>query len=63
MVAGTYDTIGTRLLERYGDLVTDIEFSIAVRSEQDWETLRDLASVVQAADDTAARAALLAPPR
>jgi hypothetical protein len=35
VVAGTYDTIGAQLLERHGDLVTDIEFSIAVRTEQD----------------------------
>ncbi len=59
-VIGTYDEIGERLLERYSGVVTDVEFSIAVspdpeHRERDRETLRDLASVVQGADDTAAR--------
>ena len=49
---------GAQLLERYGDLVTDIEFSIAVRTEQDRAPLRDLAALVQSADDTKARAAI-----
>ena len=60
-VIGTYDEIGERLLERYSGVVTDVEFSIAVspdpeHRERDRETLRDLAAVVQGADDTAARA-------
>ena len=58
VVAGTYDTIGARLLDRYADLVTDIEFSIAVRDESDTETLRELAALIQSADDTKARAAI-----
>jgi probable F420-dependent oxidoreductase len=58
VVAGTYDTIGQRLLERYAGLVTDIEFSIAVRTEADTDTLRDLAALVASADDAAARAAI-----
>ncbi|HTK65158.1 MAG TPA: TIGR03617 family F420-dependent LLM class oxidoreductase [Pseudonocardia sp.] len=61
VIAGTYDTIGEQLLERYAGLVTDIEFSIAVRTEQDRETLRDLAAQVQAADDAPARAAIAGP--
>jgi probable F420-dependent oxidoreductase len=59
VVAGTYDTVGERLLDRYADLVTDIEFSIAIRDESDTETLRDLAALIQSADDTGARAAVL----
>jgi probable F420-dependent oxidoreductase len=58
VVAGIYDTIGAQLLERYGDLITDIEFSIAVRTEEDRETLRDLAALLQSADDTKARATI-----
>jgi len=58
VVVGTYDTIGRRLLERYADLVTDIEFSIAVRDDEDRETLRSLAALVQSADDTPARATI-----
>jgi probable F420-dependent oxidoreductase len=40
---GTHDVIGDRLLERYGDVVSDIEFSIAVRDDTDSSTLADLA--------------------
>jgi probable F420-dependent oxidoreductase len=58
-VIGTHDEIGRRLVERYSGVVTDVEFSIAVGDERDRETLRDLASVVQGADDSAARAAIL----
>lgn len=58
VVAGTYDTIGERLLDRYAGLVTDIEFSIAVRDERDTRTLRELADLVRAADDAEARAVI-----
>lgn len=40
---GTHDVIGDRLLERFGDVVSDIEFSIAVRDDDDRQTLADLA--------------------
>jgi probable F420-dependent oxidoreductase len=58
VVVGTYDSIGERLLDRYADLVTDIEFSIAVRDERDTQTLRELAALVQSADDAKARAVI-----
>ena len=58
-VIGTHDEIRERLLERYSGVVTDVEFSIAIspeHHERDRETLRNLASVVQGADDAVARA-------
>ena len=56
---GTYDVIGDRLVERYGDVVTDIEFSIAVRSDDDRRRLAELARQVRAAPDDGFRANLL----
>jgi probable F420-dependent oxidoreductase len=55
---GTYDQIAARLMERYRKVVTDIEFSIAVQTDQDRETLRDLAATIQREDAGAARAAI-----
>jgi probable F420-dependent oxidoreductase len=55
VVIGTHDEIGRRLLDRYRDVVTDIEFSIAVENDDDRAVLADLAATIQAADDTTAR--------
>lgn len=57
-VIGTYDDIGEKLLSRYADVVTDIEFSISVKNDDDRQTLAGLAQMVQRADDSAARAAI-----
>ena len=57
-VIGTHDEIGARLLDRFGDVVTDVEFSIAVRDDTDRALLADLARTIQAHDDGAARAAI-----
>lgn len=57
-VIGTHDEIGARLLDRFGDLVTDVEFSIAVRDDTDRARLSELARTIQAHDDAAARAAI-----
>lgn len=62
VVVGRHDEIGRRLLDRYGDLVTDVEFSIAVGDDDDRATLADLAAAVRAHDDTAARTAILGGP-
>ncbi|MFZ8999491.1 MAG: TIGR03617 family F420-dependent LLM class oxidoreductase [Ilumatobacteraceae bacterium] len=43
VTVGTYDVIGDLLLERYGDVVSDIEFSIAVADDEDRATLAELA--------------------
>jgi probable F420-dependent oxidoreductase len=52
---GTYDEIGTKLMDRFGDVVTNCEFSIAVNDEQDKETLMQLARDIQEDDGSAAR--------
>lgn len=57
-VIGTHDTLAEQLLTRFGDVVTDIEFSIAVHDDQDRETLAELARVIQTAGDERARAAI-----
>ena len=57
-VIGTYDEIAAKLVERYQDVVTRIEFSIAVNSDADRERLRDLVRDVRAASDASARAAI-----
>ena len=55
---GTYDTIARKLLDRYSGLITDCEFSIAVKSEADTEILRRLARDIQSASLAKARAAI-----
>lgn len=55
---GTYDQIGERLVERFGDVVTDVEFSIAVHDDDDRDTLASLARQVRAVPDHGFRAAL-----
>lgn len=47
-VIDTYDRIGDRLCERFGSVVTDIEFSIGVNNNQDRETLAGLTRAIQA---------------
>ncbi len=46
-VVGTYDEIADKLIERYGDLVTSLEFSIPVAGAGDLERLRDIAGRLQ----------------
>lgn len=55
-VIGTHDEVGRKLLDRFGNHVTDIEFSIAVRDDQDRQLLADLAEMLQTANDSSARA-------
>ena len=47
-VIDTYDRIGDRLDERFGSVVTDIEFSISVQNDHDREVLSGLAAKIQA---------------
>jgi probable F420-dependent oxidoreductase len=58
VTVGTYDEIGSKILQRYGDVVTDIEFSIAVQTSGDRETLAKLAGLLQEASDAPARATI-----
>lgn len=46
---GRHDVIGQKLIERYGDVVTGIEFSIAVSDAADRDRLADLVRAVQTA--------------
>jgi probable F420-dependent oxidoreductase len=46
---GTYDEIVSKLKTRYGSLVTNVEFSIPVRSERDRERLAEMVVALQAA--------------
>jgi hypothetical protein len=43
VMIATYDTIGRKLCDRYGGVVTNCEFSIAVKNDGDRERLRQLA--------------------
>jgi len=58
VTVGTYDDIAEKLLGRYGDVVTDIEFSIAVRNGEERLTLAKLAAQIQGASDAQARATI-----
>jgi probable F420-dependent oxidoreductase len=48
-VVGTYDEIGKKLIERYGGLITDVEFSIPAATEAERAALRDLVRDLQRA--------------
>ncbi len=54
-VIGTYDEIADKLIKRFGHLVTNIEFSIAAKTDAERETLADMARKIQAADVGQAR--------
>jgi probable F420-dependent oxidoreductase len=58
-VIGTYDKIGRKLTERFRDVVTDVEFSIAVSDEQDRTRLGRLAQEIQSESETGARRAIV----
>ena len=55
----TYDTIGRKLCDRYGGVVTNCEFSIAVKNDGDRERLRQLASDIQSEGVARARRTIL----
>jgi probable F420-dependent oxidoreductase len=55
----TYDTIGRKLCDRYGGVVTNCEFSIAVKNDADRERLRQLASDIQSEGVERARRTIL----
>lgn len=59
-VIGTYDEIGAKVVERFGRLVTNVEFSIAVTNDTEKEALRKLALDIQSDDGSAARHTILA---
>ena len=55
----TYDTIGRKLCDRYGGVVTNCEFSIAVKNDADRERLHQLASDIQSQGVARARRTIL----
>lgn len=57
-VIGTYDEIGAKLVARFGNVVTNCEFSIPVRDAVERRTLTGLLADIQATDKSAARAAI-----
>jgi probable F420-dependent oxidoreductase len=57
-VIGTYDRIGATLIERFGPVVTDAEFSIPVRDDAEHEILAGLVKEMQAAETETVRAAI-----
>jgi probable F420-dependent oxidoreductase len=54
VTVGTYEEIGDRLVERFGNVVNSVEFSIAVGNDSDRETL---ASLIERVHSAVARAA------
>ncbi len=58
-VIGTYDEIADKLIKRFGHLVTNIEFSVATKTDAERETLADMARKIQAADVDQARQAIM----
>lgn len=55
---GLHDEIADRLLARYGDVVSDIEFSIAVRDDDDRQALADIATRFRGHSEGAFRSTL-----
>jgi hypothetical protein len=55
----TYDTIGRKLCDRHGGVVTNCEFSIAVKNDADRERLRQLASDIKSEGVAHARRTIL----
>lgn len=58
-VIGTYDVVGKKLVERFGDVVTNSEFSIPVRNAAEKEILTSIVSDVRAHSMDAVRATIM----
>lgn len=58
-VIGTYDTVGKKLVERFGKVVTNSEFSIPVRNESERDTLAQMVKDIKADSTADARATIL----
>ncbi len=54
-VIGTYDSIGQQMIDRWGDIVTHAEFSIAVNNDQDRDDLQRIAMDIQSTGEDNAR--------
>lgn len=58
-VIGTYDQVGKKLVERFGKVVTNSEFSIPVRNEFEFQTLKTMAAEIKASGTHEARATII----
>lgn len=58
-VIGTYDEIADKVAQRWGDVVTHIEFSIAVNDAQDRQDLQAISSALQSGGEATARRTIL----
>lgn len=61
-VIGTYDQVGRKLVERFGKVVTNSEFSIPVRNDMEREALAQLVHDIKADSVAAARATIVGQP-
>lgn len=59
VVIGTYDHVAQKLVERFGHVVTNSEFSIPVRDEAERETLSRMVKEVQSSGTEHARATIM----
>ena len=55
VVIGTFETIGQKLFERFGNVVTNSEFSIPVNSLGDKEKLTEIIKMLQSKSTKTAR--------
>lgn len=58
-VIGTYDKIGKKLVERFGKVVTNSEFSIPVRNDMERDALAQLVRDIKADSEDAVRAKIM----
>ena len=58
-VIGTFDDITKKLISRFGPLVTDIEFSIAAKTDAERDILSQMAGRIQAESDDQALRSLM----
>lgn len=58
-VIGTYDIVGKKLVDRFGDVVTNSEFSIPVRNEEEKEALTNIVKDVRSHSLDTVRATIM----
>tara|TARA_B100000242_G_scaffold291515_1_gene264988 strand:- start:1625 stop:2035 length:411 start_codon:yes stop_codon:yes gene_type:complete len=55
VVIGTFETIGKKLFERFGNIVTNSEFSIPVNNVEDKEKLTEIVKMLQSKSTISAK--------
>ena len=61
VVIGTYSEIASKLIERWGDVATNIEFSIEVKNDEDLQDLSNIAGHMSSFGEAEARATISRP--